>query len=123
MTMFGHGLLCVRDYYFHVDEAGGIYPKWMQHEDYPRYLRENKKTEWFRIRVADLTRPQAAMHELKKRLKEKYIWSPVGNNCVSFAEYILEAGGSQYSESNMPRTLRKDAAGIPLKYPSRRLEP
>jgi len=118
ITMFGHGLLCVRDYYFHVDEAGGIYPKWMQHEDYKRYIHENKKMEWFRIPVRDITRPQEAMHELKKRLKKKYIWTPVGNNCVSFAEYIFEAGGSKYSESNLPGNLRKNADKIPLKTPA-----
>lgn len=115
-TVFGHGLLCVRDYYFHVDEAWGIYPKWMQHQDYQRYLLENKKEEWFRLWIPDITKPQAALHELKKRLKKIYVWTPIANNCVSFAEYVIEAGGSKYTGSNLPGIARKSVAQHAGKY-------
>lgn len=118
ITKYGHGLLCVRDYYFHVDEPGRSFPKWMQHQDYLRYIRENKKMEWFRIPVRDITRPQQAMHELRARLQKKTLWTPILNNCVSFAEYIFEAGGSSYSQSNLPGNLREHAGKISLKYPA-----
>ena len=107
ITKYGHGLLRVRNYYFHVDQAWGIYPKWMSHTEYTtRYIPENKKTEWFQFRIPDITNPIGALQELKRRLKTTYIWTPALNNCVSFAEYIFEAGGSKYTGPNMPSNVR-----------------
>src|ERR1043165_9188681 len=74
-NVFGHGLLCVRNYYFHVDEAGfGKYPHWMDQSGYERYLQENRKKEWFRCKIKYVPNPQGAIHKLKQLLKTTWVW-------------------------------------------------
>lgn len=94
----------------------GIDPKWMNKIDYKRYIDENKKDEWFRVRIPDITNPNGALHELKRRLKTIYILTPLGDNFVSFAEYIFEAVGSKYSESNIPSNVRDMLPKFKTKY-------
>lgn len=113
-NVFGHGLLCVRDYYFHVDQAGfHKHPKWMTQSGYERYLKENKKKEWFRCKVKHVPHPQGAMHKLKQLLKTTWVWGIIPHNCVAFAEAIIKAGGGTIEfESNLPLLMRLSVEGV-----------
>lgn len=113
-NVFGHGLLCVRGYYFHVDQAGfGKYPKWMDQKGFERYLKENNKKEWFRCKIKYVPNPQGAMHKLKQLLKTSWVWGIVPHNCVAFAEAIVQAGGSKIEfESNLPLFMRLSVKGV-----------
>lgn len=79
-------------YYFHIAEFYG-YPKYMDETGYKRYLKENGKEELSRIHVP-ISNPQACMLKLEELLIKKWRWGGVPNNCASFVEEILQAGGS-----------------------------
>lgn len=113
-NIFGHGLLCVRDYYFHADEPGfGQFPKWMNQSGYERYIKENKKKEWFRCKIKYIPNPQGAMHKLKQLLKTTWVWGIIPHNCVAFAEAVIQAGGSKVEfESNLPLIMRLSVKGV-----------
>lgn len=83
------------DSVFHI--AGGHdYPHWMPAASYPLYVKENGKTELGRKPIM-LPRPRDAAIYLAKAIKEKWLWGGAVNNCVSFCEEYIAAGGADYS--------------------------
>ena len=100
----GHLLLYAGNrggYYFHVAELRG-YPRYMDDAGYRRYLRESGKTELRRLSVS-VPNPQGALNCLERLTAEKWTWLVIPNNCVSFVEEVLAAGGANWaSASNCP---------------------
>lgn len=89
----GHALLHVGDsWYFHI--AGGYkIPKFMHESGYMRYLKENNKHEirrWF-IKLPD---PEGAHAKLHEMINKRWLWGILPNNCATFVEEVLQAGGS-----------------------------
>lgn len=87
--------------YFHV--AGlRTYPRYMTPGGYTRYLRETGKSEWRRVPVS-LPNPEGAADYVERALSEKWTWLVLPNNCVSFCEDVIHAGGGTWSSaSNCP---------------------
>ncbi len=79
--------------YFHVAGAIYGYPRTMDELQYQRYLRENGKHEIRRQWVV-LRDPFAAHRRLEQLLSKGWFWAVLPHNCVSFAEEVVKAGGS-----------------------------
>ena len=91
----GHLLLNVGGYggwYFHIAETKG-YPRLMDQLGYQRYIHENNKNELSRTFVP-LKYPQRSMVKLVELLSRKWSWWLLPNNCASFVEEVLQAGGT-----------------------------
>jgi len=89
----GHALLHVGDrWYFHIAGRNNL-PKFMSESGYMRYLKENGKREIRRWNVK-VPNPEAAHQKLLEVVTKKWPWYVVYNNCASFVEVVLEAGGS-----------------------------
>jgi hypothetical protein len=80
-------------HYFHT--AGGAYsrPKFMRELGFQRYLRENKKRVLSR-RPVPITDPIAAQAKLDQLMATPWRWLVLPNNCASFVEEVVQAGGS-----------------------------
>lgn len=90
----GHALLHVGDFwYFHVAGRNDV-PKHMHEAGYRRYLKENSKRE-IRRWIVQIPNPEAAHQKLLEVVSKRWPWYVLYNNCVSFVEVILEAGGSK----------------------------
>lgn len=97
----GHTLLNAGQLYFHID---GLYqyPWYFDDSGYRRYLKENEKTEIFRRHVK-IPEPVKAQRKLEELSVAKWPWGGTVNNCVTFVEDILAAGGSKdFSLTNCP---------------------
>lgn len=93
INLCGHALLHVGDgWYFHVAGKHDL-PKFMSEDGYMRYLRENKKRE-IRRWIVKLTNPAGAQRKLEELLAKKWRWLVLPNNCTSFVEEVVQAGGS-----------------------------
>lgn len=93
INLCGHALLHVGDsWYFHVAGKNDL-PKFMQESGYKRYLKENGKRE-IRRWIIKLTKPEGAHKKLEELLAKKWRWLVLPNNCASFVEEIVQAGGS-----------------------------
>lgn len=88
----GHTMLNAGEHYFHV---AGVHarPKYMDEAGYRRYLRETGKREMKRQRIV-LPYPERAQAKLDELLSNKWKWGVVPNNCSTFVEQIVKAGGS-----------------------------
>jgi hypothetical protein len=87
--------------YFHVAEFHGP-PRYMTADGYQRYLREAGKMELRRVALS-LPNPQGAMMFLEKIMSEDWLWLALPNNCVTFVEEVIKAGGGKWSSmSNCP---------------------
>ena len=107
-------------YYFHVTgdpSARGIkkiqgYPKYMTQSGYAKYLVQTGKTE-LRRRMVKLPNPSGAALYLESLLAEKWTWAVLPNNCVSFVEEIIKAGGGGWSSySNCPSLATQDSVSV-----------
>lgn len=103
----GHLLFHAGLYHFHVgtgDQLGGIrgYPRYMNKSGYQRYLKENKKKELRRVAVK-ISKPKAALAYIEEVMSNRWTWGALPNNCVTFVEEVIQAGGSKWnSASNCP---------------------
>lgn len=91
----GHALLHIggSGWYFHV--AGfNEEPRFMNEAGYKRYLKEGGKREIRRWIVA-IPDPLGAHRKLEELLARRWQWLILPNNCVSFVEEIVFAGGSK----------------------------
>lgn len=80
-------------WYFHVAGRKDL-PKFVSESGYPRYLHENSKLE-IRRWIVKVPNPEGAYQELLEVAIKKWPWYVVHNNCASFVEVVLEAGGSK----------------------------
>lgn len=88
----GHALLRAGGYYFHI--AGPFNrPYYMTEAGYRRYSSEGGKTELFRRHI-HLPDPSGAQRKLEELSVKRWPWLVVPNNCVSYVEDILSAGGA-----------------------------
>ncbi|MFN7001418.1 MAG: hypothetical protein ACK4ST_15550 [Elioraea tepidiphila] len=86
---------------FHI-AAVHDYPYWMAASEFPRYLKENGKTLLGR-KTVPLPKPAEAEAYLAAAIGKKWFWGLVYNNCVSFCEEYIAAGGSTWSmRTNLP---------------------
>lgn len=123
----GHLLLYVPKgggYYFHVTgdpDGKGInrmrgYPMYMSDAGYKVYLKQTGKRE-LRRRALNLPNPTAAYAYLESLLAGKWTWGVLPNNCVSFVEAVLAAGGGDWgSYSNCPAVATSDSVSDRLGY-------
>jgi hypothetical protein len=91
----GHMLLNTGGYggwYFHVAERKGN-PRFMRENGYRRYLQEHERHELRRTRV-HVPNPQGAQRKLDELLAKQWSWFLLPNNCASFVEDVVRAGGS-----------------------------
>jgi len=93
--------------YFHVAEVRGV-PRYMNEAGFQRYLKENGKTE-IRRRYLSLPNPDGASLYLENLLSNTWQWLVLPNNCVSFVEEVIHAGGGDWSSySNCPAVATAD---------------
>jgi len=94
-------------YYFHIAVLHGQ-PHYMSESGYRRYLSEAKKTELRRIPLR-LPNPEGARQYLEALMANSWTWLAVPNNCVSFVEEVIRAGGGTWgSFSNCPTVATQD---------------
>lgn len=92
-------------YYVHIGEWISK-PYFMNQGEYKRYLIENDKVELKR-RYIHVPRPAQALLGLEKMLSETWVWWVIANNCVTFVEKIVNAGGAHFSVSlNCPKLVQ-----------------
>lgn len=91
----GHALLHIggSGWYFHV--AGfNEEPRFMNEAGYRRYLNEGGKRE-IRCWLVAISDPLGAHRKFEELLAKRCQWLLLPNNCVSFVEEIVFAGGSK----------------------------
>jgi hypothetical protein len=78
-------------YYF---QTAGLYtlPRVMNESQFQRYMREHKKEIVTVIRVY-IPHPEKSQRRLEQLLAAKWFWKVVVDNCESFVEEIVLAGG------------------------------
>jgi len=79
-------------WYFHVAERKGQ-PRFMREAGYHRYLKEHGKRELRRTHVL-IPNPDGAHGKLEQLLAAQWSWFVLPNNCASFVEDVVRAGGS-----------------------------
>lgn len=90
----GHALLHTGGgWYFHT-AGGNTVPRFMTEGDYRRYLREAGKYEIRRWPLT-LPDPHGAHRKMEELLARQWLWLVLPQNCVSFVEEIVRAGGSK----------------------------
>jgi hypothetical protein len=99
----GHAMLRAGSFYFHIDGWNDL-PWFMDQVGFKRYLLENDKTVDRRILVV-LPNPEAAQRKLNELTTAPWHWRGLWNNCATFVEAILAAGGRPglTSYGNCPR--------------------
>jgi hypothetical protein len=89
----GHAMLYTGGgWYFHVAGKYDV-PKFMREDGYMRYLHENGKHE-IRRWIIKIPNPAGAHAKLEELLTKQWRWLLLPNNCVSFVEEVVKAGGS-----------------------------
>ncbi|MGJ9417085.1 hypothetical protein ACHAC9_04865 [Massilia sp. CMS3.1] len=90
----GHALLHTGGgWYFHIAGKYDV-PKFMREDGFQRYLRENGKHEIRRWRI-QIPNPAGAHRKLEELLAKQWRWLVLPNNCTSFVEEVVQAGGSK----------------------------
>jgi hypothetical protein len=79
-------------WYFHIAERKGN-PRFMREAGYLRYLKEHQKRELRRTFIS-IPNPEAAHRKLEELLAKQWSWFVLPNNCASFVEDVVQAGGS-----------------------------
>lgn len=78
----------------------------MNEIEYRRYMEQAGKHELFRRHI-HLSNPEGAQRRLEELSVKVWYWLGVPNNCVSYVEELLTAGGADDSSlSNCPRAWR-----------------
>lgn len=90
----GHALLHTGGgLYFHIAGFNNK-PKIMTQNGYLRYLKENGKRE-IRRWVVSIPDPAGAHRKLDELLAKRWLWLMLPQNCASFVEEVVRAGGSK----------------------------
>ncbi|QBE62364.1 hypothetical protein [Pseudoduganella lutea] len=92
----GHTLLHIGGHWSWYVHIAGFYkvPKFMNGDGYKRYLKENGKREIRRWPVK-LPNPQGAHDKLHELIEKPWLWGIIANNCASFVEEVVQAGGNK----------------------------
>jgi hypothetical protein len=91
----GHTLLHVGEswsWYVHIAGPYNL-PKFIPESNYMRYLKENNKREIRRWDIK-LPNPKGARDKLHELIDKPWFWGGIVNNCTSFVEDVVRAGGS-----------------------------
>jgi hypothetical protein len=88
----GHTMLRAGNYYFHIDGRQNL-PWFLDEAGFKRYLRENDKNELWRFPVT-LPKPEAAQRKLEELMANRWKWWGLWNNCATFVETVMTAGGA-----------------------------
>lgn len=92
INVCGHALLHTGgDWYFHVAGKNDL-PKFMREDGFQRYLKESAKRE-IRRWMIKIPNPAGAHRKLEELLAKQWRWLVLPNNCVSFVEEVVRAGG------------------------------
>jgi len=96
LNPYGHMLLNTggkSGNFFQVSDLYG-FPRFMNGEQFQRYLDENNK---FIVTVfsVDIPDPQKAEMKLEEILSRKWVWGIVFHNCEGLVEEIVVAGGGR----------------------------
>jgi hypothetical protein len=101
-------------YYVHIDgelTQPWKYPHYMNEMEYRRYKKENEKTEISRHHIY-VPEPRNALLELERLLNEKWRFGLIFNNCATFVDQVLKAGGGGLQMTpglvNCPKFFFKD---------------
>ena len=94
LNPYGHMLLNTggkSGYFFQVSDIIG-YPRFMNSDQFDRYLKENGKTivTVFQVNLPD---PDKAEAKLEDVLSRSWAWGVVFHNCEGLVEEIVMAGG------------------------------
>jgi len=91
----GHTLLHIgKSWSWYVHIAGPYkLPKFIPESNYMRYLKENGKREIRRWQIK-LPNPKGAHDKVHELIEKPWFWGVVAHNCTSFAEEVVQAGGS-----------------------------
>jgi hypothetical protein len=65
----------------------------MREDGYRRYLQDHEKRE-LRRTVVPIHHPERAQQKLDELLAKQWSWFVIPNNCASFVEDVVQAGGS-----------------------------
>lgn len=79
-------------WYFHIAERKGN-PRFMRENGYLKYLQEHEKTEIKRTKLK-IPKPMESHRKLEELLAKQWSWFVLPNNCASFVEDVVSAGGS-----------------------------
>lgn len=79
-------------WYFHIAERKGK-PRFMREAGYQRYLKEHQKQEIQRTFIP-IPKPEDAHRKLEELLSKQWSWFVLPNNCATFIEDVVKAGGS-----------------------------
>jgi len=93
-NMCGHALLHVGPgWFFHVARLYDR-PRFMRKEGYQRHLRENDKREIRRtiVHIPDIV---GAHRKLLDEVARQWLWLVLPDNCATFLEQVVQAGGSR----------------------------
>jgi len=94
----GHALLNVggaSGAYFHIAGDGNDRPFMLRGSGaFHRYLKENGKRELRRKHVP-IPNPEGAQAKLELLTSKNWLWGVLPNNCASFVEAVIQAGGSK----------------------------
>jgi hypothetical protein len=89
----GHMLLNTGGgWYFHIAERKGN-PRFMREAGYRRYVAEHGKKE-IRRTFLHIRDPEGCHRKLEELLAKQWTWFVLPNNCASFVEDLVRAGGS-----------------------------
>lgn len=119
----GHALFFSAGRYFHIAAGFYAHPTSFVENEYKRYLAENEKEEWGRDNII-LPKPQGASEYLCRAANEKWLWGILANNCVTFVEEILRAGGFPWRYDNCIafEWVKRSNPKTPANYVSKRLQ-
>ena len=102
----GHALLRIGEpgdqQYFHTDSGYGQ-PFHMNEEGFQTYLQKQGKTQLHEEPIS-VRNPEATHKALNDSLSNKYLWTGLPTNCVTYIENIIRKGGEPgYDPYNCPK--------------------
>ena len=95
-------------YYLHVPGDWVGYPKYMTPHGFSKYIKDHGKTILNRKKVT-LSNPNGVTLFLEECLSKKWKWKVLPDNCVTFVESMMKAGGGDWGlKSNCPIFAKQD---------------
>lgn len=101
-TKWGHCLLETPVGFFHITDAGFTHPRHIPHLEFSRYLSENDKYVKARFEILDLVNLANFNQKVLTSLRTGWMYGVCTNNCVTYVEDMLKAGGSGWNLGKSP---------------------